>query len=276
MLQSLLPTTIGWYPSARYHFLEREQGVNEHILIFCVDGLGWYEIEGERHSVEPKQALLIPRGLPHSYGSDETNPWSIHWVHFLGTEADFFVYHLPVDEYMIPVDDDAASAIEQFFKESYDSFIGGFMLYRLIYCSQILRHLLGCLFFNNHFFSPVERKSRFQSLEPTLTFLHQNIHRSLSLAEMAEHAGLSASHFSFRFKQQTGYSPIDYFIHVKMQRACALLRVQSNSIAINQIAYEIGYKDPYYFSRIFKKVIGVSPEHYRATIRLHHTEPEED
>jgi len=188
----------------------------------------------------------------------------------MGTQADFFVYHLPIGENKIIVDPEAAPATEQLFKECYDSFIGGFVLYRLIYCSQILHHLLGRLFFNNILFSPMQRKSRFRSLESTLTFLHRNIHRNLSLAEMAEHADLSVSHFSFLFKQQTGYSPTNYFIHVKLQRACALLSLEDRTI--NEIAYEIGYEDPYYFSRIFKKVIGVSPQNYRATIDVDNAE----
>jgi len=270
MLQSLYPTDIGWYPSALYHYRDREEGADEHILIFCVDGLGWYEIEGERHSLEPKQALVIPRGVPHIYGADETNPWSIHWVHFVGTQADFFVCHLPFGENKITVDPEAAPATEQLFKECYDSFIGGFVLYRLIYCSQILHHLLGRLFFYNNMFSPVHHKNGILNLESTLTFLHCNIHRKLSLAEIAEHAGLSVSHFSFLFKEKTGYSPIDYFIHVKMQRACAMLSVENKTIY--EIAYEIGYEDPYYFSRIFKKVIGVSPQNYRETIGMDNAE----
>jgi AraC-like DNA-binding protein len=128
------------------------------------------------------------------------------------------------------------------------------------------------MFFNNIFFSPVQRKSPFRSLESTLTFLHENFHRNVSLAEMAEQAGLSVTHFSFLFKQQTGYSPVDYFIHVKMQRACTLLTLQPKTI--NEIAYELGYEDPYYFSRIFKKVVGVSPNYYRATTVSYNSEPE--
>jgi AraC family transcriptional regulator of arabinose operon len=264
MLQALIPTDIGWYPSAHYHYREREQGADEHILLFCVEGAGWYEINGERQSVEAGEALILPRGTAHTYGADETHPWSIHWVHFTGTEADFFVYHLPVGEYKLRVDAQSIAAIEQLFRECYDSFVGGFVLYRLIYCAQILHHLLGRLFFNNNQFSPVQRTSRFHSLEATLTFLHQNLHREVTLEEMAEHAGLSASHFSFLFKQQTGYSPINYFIHLKVQRACTLLSLTPKSI--HEIAYEIGYSDPYYFSRLFKKTMGVSPQHYRETV----------
>src|SRR5215475_9441299 len=58
MLQSLIPTDMGWFPSAQYHYREREQGADEHILIFCVDGAGWCEIAGERHTVQANEALL--------------------------------------------------------------------------------------------------------------------------------------------------------------------------------------------------------------------------
>jgi AraC-like DNA-binding protein len=263
MLQSLIPTDIGWFPQARYHYRERERGADEHILIFCVAGSGWYEIDRQQHHIGANEALLIPRGVPHIYGADENTPWSIHWVHFIGTEVDFFVYHLPAGEHTIPVDPQCAAAVEQLFNECYDSFVGGFVLYRFIYCAQILHHLLGRLFFDNNLFSPVQRTSRFRSLESALTYLHQNIHQELSLSEMAEQSGLSISHFSYLFKQQTGYSPMDYFIHLKMQRACTMLSLTQKTV--HEIAYEVGYSDPYYFSRIFKKVVGVSPRAYRET-----------
>src|SRR5688572_13041212 len=82
MLLPLMPTDIGWYPQALYHYREREEGADEHILIFCIEGKGWYEIEGVRQSIEANEAILIPRHVAHSYGSDEHDPWSIHWVHF--------------------------------------------------------------------------------------------------------------------------------------------------------------------------------------------------
>ncbi len=263
ILHPLLATDIGWYPQARYHYREREQGANAHILILCVQGAGWYEIGGQRRDLHASQALLLPRGVPHIYGADETDPWSIHWVHFKGTQGDYFAYQLPDNEYTLAIDPSTMAALERQFEECYDSFVGGFVQHRLIYCAQILHHLLGGLFFNNSAFSPTLRTSRFRSLEPTFTFLQQNIARLLTLSDMAEHANLSNSHFSHLFKQQTGYAPVDYFIHLKMQWACSLLSLTHKTVA--QIACEIGYDDPYYFSRLFKKVIGVSPRGYRET-----------
>jgi AraC family transcriptional regulator, arabinose operon regulatory protein len=264
LLQSLIPTDIGFYPQARYHYREREEGAQQHILIFCIEGSGWCQIDDQQHTVNPGEALLIPRSVPHIYGAADPSPWSIHWVHFNGTAANSYIYHLPENENVLSVDPQSCHAIESLFYECYESFVGGFVLHRLIFCAQLLQHLLGRLFFNNAAYSPVQRTSRFRSLESTLKYLHENITENLALSEMAAHADLSVSHFSYLFKQQTGYSPVDYFINLKMQHACQLLSFSSKSV--QQIAYEIGYDDPYYFSRIFKKVLGVSPRQYRESL----------
>ena len=83
----------------------------------------------------------------------------------------------------------------------------------------------------------------------------------LTLDHMVQHSRLSKSHFIRLFKDQTGHSPMDYFIQLKMQHACMLLVFRE--LTISQIGMDLGYKDPYYFSRAFRKVIGMSPTEYR-------------
>jgi AraC-like DNA-binding protein len=261
MISPLMPTDIGWYPNARYHYCERETGAAEHILILCADGQGWYEINGEHQAIDTGQALLIPKCTPHIYGASDHAPWSIHWVHFVGGNADFFAYQLPNHEYVLNVDSSTMQQIQQLFTDCCNAFATNFVVQRMIYASQTLNHLLASLFFNNPAFSPMLQTSHFHSLNSTLSYLQHNVHRALSLSEMAQHAQLSVSHFSRLFKEQTGYSPMDYFIHLKIQEACKLLVL--SRLSISEIAYELGYEDPYYFSRIFKKVMGTSPLQYR-------------
>jgi AraC family transcriptional regulator of arabinose operon len=162
------------------------------------------------------------------------------------------------------VDPQTVAALERLFHECYESFLGSFVLQRMIYISQTLHHLLGCLFFNNRAFSPTLRTSHFHDIQETVDFLRQNLDRSISLDEMAEHARLSKSHFVRLFKGQTGYSPVDYFIHLKMQHACMLLSLTDKTN--REIGLEVGYDDPYYFSRIFKKMIGIPPSRYRGAL----------
>src|SRR5690554_5362823 len=166
---------------------------------------------------------------------------------------------LPEGQYKLPVDPEATERLCELFSESYAAFAASFVLERMIYATQTLHHLLALLLFNNRAFSPA-LMNNLHSLDSTLAYLHQNIHHALSLAEMAEHARLSVSHFSRLFKKQTGYSPMNYFIHLKMQHACMLL---STRMSVREIAHALGYVDPYYFSHSFKKVVGMSPVNYR-------------
>ncbi len=60
LLHSLLATDIGWYPEARYHYCERPEGAAEHILIYCAAGVGWYEVGGQRQTLEAHEAVILP------------------------------------------------------------------------------------------------------------------------------------------------------------------------------------------------------------------------
>ena len=90
LVEPLIPTDMGWYPDARFHYCERKNGAQEHILILCLKGSGCYDIDGERGILQANHAILIPRNTPHVYWASDTDPWSIYWVHFKGSSADFF------------------------------------------------------------------------------------------------------------------------------------------------------------------------------------------
>ena len=63
-------------------------------------------------------------------------------------------------------------------------------------------------------------------------------------------------------KQKTGHSPLAYYNLLKIQEACNLL--DNTPMKLNQICYKLGIDDPYYFSRLFTKIMGMSPRNYRA------------
>ena len=99
-------------------------------------------------------------------------------------------------------------------------------------------------------------------INDTILYMQRELHRQLTVEDMALKQGLSTSHFSSLFRKATGMAPLDYFIHLKLQKACLLL--YSSDIKVKKVATEIGYDDPYYFSRLFKKYMKVSPDQYRA------------
>lgn len=92
--------------------------------------------------------------------------------------------------------------------------------------------------------------------------MKENIEKRLTLDEIARHVGYSTSHFLTLFNKRTGYSPLAYFNQLKIQQACQLL--DFSNMKINQICYKIGIEDTYYFSRLFRKIMGMSPRQYKS------------
>ncbi len=106
-----------------------------------------------------------------------------------------------------------------------------------------------------------------------IAFMLQHLNQPLQVATLAARANTSPSHFFVLFKRFAGSSPIDYFIRLRMRRACQLL--QAGSLHVKEVAAALGYDDPFYFSRVFKSTVHVAPSEYRAiaavTGRTHST-----
>jgi AraC-like DNA-binding protein len=95
--------------------------------------------------------------------------------------------------------------------------------------------------------------------------LSQQVERWWTVGEMAKHCGMSVNHFRTLFERQTGMRPKAYLERLKMMRAGE--RLCSSDDAVGVVANTFGYRDPYHFSRTFKRVVGLSPQHYRKTHR---------
>ncbi|TSJ44447.1 helix-turn-helix transcriptional regulator [Mucilaginibacter corticis] len=98
-------------------------------------------------------------------------------------------------------------------------------------------------------------------LDKSVGFMQGNLDKALALTEIADFLNYSVSHFSFRFKNKTSFSPIEYFNDLKIQKACQYLRF--TELRVKEIAEKIDFEDAFYFSRLFTGVMGSSPRAYR-------------
>jgi len=104
------------------------------------------------------------------------------------------------------------------------------------------------------------------SLEPLLRWLDENQHEKLSLERIARRAAMSARSVSRRFREQTGTTPAQWILKLRVRRAQQLL--ETSALSVERIAAEVGFGSTATFRDRFHRVIGESPQAYRRAFRL--------
>ena len=120
LINNLYVRKIGFFPRVKYHFLQKEHGCDYAMLIYCTEGKGWYRILGKQYTVEKYQYIIIPPGIPYSFGADEEDPWTIYWLHFQGKLRDQFLPSHPVPVTILPNEYSRLQDRLRLFEEIYD------------------------------------------------------------------------------------------------------------------------------------------------------------
>lgn len=253
-------TDIGYYPKARFHHRRRVNGADQHILIYCQEGKGSITVKKNAWLIQPGDCFIIPRRWPHEYSADEQDPWTIYWAHFTGDTAEALVAAAQQQwkghKIFLP---HAESRLE-LFDNIYQQLENGYYHEHLIYANMNFWAFLASCIYPDIYHSGKGGKEH-TTVDKAIDFMNKQLHRMLTLQEMAQSVNLSTSHFSLLFRTGTGFSPMEYFNHLKVQEACKYLLF--TSLRVKEIAARLGMQDPYYFSRLFSKVMGMSPNQYR-------------
>ncbi|MEX2234547.1 MAG: AraC family transcriptional regulator [Cyclobacteriaceae bacterium] len=256
-------TDLGNYPKAASHYVERAKGSPENIIFYCASGCGWYETEMGSFRVNSNQFFILPSNLKHRYGADSEDPWSIYWIMFSGKFSKGILGVDPIRYCFKPNTLLHSQKFLDLFEDMFETLSEGYTISNLLLSNM---NLWAILMLFIHQKVDKNRKLKDTPVSKIINFMKENIAKKLSVDEIAAVVALSSSHLYTLFKSQTGYSPLDYFIHLKIQFTCDYLN--DTSLRIKEIAQLVGYKDPYLFTRIFTKVMGQSPRKYRSALRV--------
>lgn len=258
--QGLFITDIGYYPKAEHHHRIREKGVGQYVLIYCVDGSGFYVVDGKRHEVKKNQYFILPIGKPHEYGSTEGHFWTVYWLHFCGKAAHVFAEGAATPQTINVTMQSRISERINIFDEILTTLHFGDSIEDLRYVSSLLSHFLASMRYLGQF-RRAKASAEKDIVEQAIHYMRENIENRITMAEVLRYVGYSQSHFSTVFKKKTGMSPLSYFNRLKVEHACKLLK--TTDLKVNMICYKVGIEDSLYFSRLFSKVMGMSPTDYR-------------
>jgi AraC-like DNA-binding protein len=259
-LLELSPSDVGHYPHARWHHRERPEGSPELIFLWCSQGQGWLTLADETFPILPGQAAVIPPGAPHIYGADHTSPWTIYWVHAVGPKIGEVQRLLGVRPRQPILTLGQDPGLAGLFEQMLSLLERGYSAQNLLGASLCLAQMVARVALGSNRPNGAAESTE-ERIENVISFMLNSLDRNLWVDELASHCKLSPSHFAALFKKRTGFSAIDFFLRLKMQRACRLL--ETSSTPIKEIASRLGIDDPLYFSRSFHRIYGCSPTEYR-------------
>lgn len=235
-----------WGPAVRDHFL----------IHYVISGKGSYECGGRTYSVGAGDLFLVYPNEIVSYSADMEDPWQYCWVGFNGTEVQRMLELTPFrrDNLVLSLpDEELCRRLTDIYDARGNKPTDELnMIGRLYLFLGKLIDLRGC--------DRDETDVTSDYIENALKFIQYNYSHSIDISSIAASIGISRSHLYRVFIKHLGLSPNDYLTQYRINRACSLLR--NSKLTISNIANSVGYDDPLYFSRVFKKVKGVSPSIY--------------
>jgi AraC-like DNA-binding protein len=256
------------YPSMDHpdqYFFTWNKGriLNEFHLVLITKGEGIFESNATgKVTVSNGDIFLIFPETWHRYKPKKRIGWTERWIGFSGKIAAQFLKNGFFNKNKPIISGCNKPSILSYFNELFKLFDEEPFGYQKIasgLCFQLLAEIHNIKIAGNRIENlnsiVVEAKKE----------MYRNLQENIDLKKIASNLGISYSKFRIDFKKQTGSSPLQYFLLLKIEKAKELLLNTNKSQ--KEIAFEMGFESDYYFNRLFKQKTGITPGNYRTTIR---------
>ena len=257
----ILVTAAGYYRVHTSEVIEtdRPNGRGDYQLLYISAGKLHLYVDGEERIITKGNMLLFRPGETQIYNLYSADKPETYWVHFTGSDVDTLLdyYGMPKDEnvFFTGTSPDYQWLFKQMIQE--------LQLCRVNYedlLNMNLRHIF--LMINRFLKEGTELDSdALNEVERATHYFNENYNQNICIKDYAADRHMSDCWFNRTFKKVTKVTPMQYIIQLRMTNALNLL--EHTNYNIIQVANAVGYDDAYYFSRLFKKNVGVAPTEYR-------------
>ena len=257
----ILVTAAGYYRVHTSEVIEtdRPNGRGDYQLLYISAGKLHLYVDGEERIITKGNMLLFRPGETQIYNLYSADKPETYWVHFTGSDVD-----LLLDYYGMPKDENVFfTGTSPDYQWLFKQMIQELQLCRVNYedlLNMNLRHIF--LMINRFLKEGTELDSdALDEVERATHYFNENYNLNISIKDYASERHMSDCWFNRTFKHVTKVTPMQYIIQLRMTNALNLL--EHTNYNITQVANAVGYDDAYYFSRLFKKNVGVAPTEYR-------------
>lgn len=239
----------------------RPHGRSDYQLLYIASGKAFFTFENNSTEVCAGNMILY---RPHEYQQYiyylRDKP-EVYWIHFTGYDAASQLSHEPFTRNHI-----FHTGTSSHYRELFFQIIRELQVSRPC-CQELLPVLLQQLFLlirRNAAEGQAEKHRLQKEMEHAVHYFNENYFRSIEIEQYAASLHMSTCWFIRSFKQYMGMPPLQYLTSIRISRAKELLK--GTDYTISEIGAIVGYENPLYFSRIFKKQEGISPKGYRNKI----------
>ncbi len=243
-------------------------------LTVILSGNGKYHIEGNTYNVQAGDVIMCNPGVKHqSLEANEKEPI----IEFVAGFTDFHFTGMPENSitikdggYVLRMSSENRQEVKKRCYEMVAEYEANNLGKYFMMKAQLMQIVLVIL----REMQPVteqQKSCRFESynknyvVKKIISYLNENYACKISLDQIAQNLYLSPVYISKLFKEETGESPINYLIKIRLEKAKDMLEKEVQG-SVKSVAKNVGYDDVYHFSKLFKKYYGISPLNYRKKV----------
>ncbi|WP_052712254.1 AraC family transcriptional regulator [Domibacillus indicus] len=237
----------------------RKNDLNTYIFQYTLNGYGEIQADEQTLPVRPGEAFIAKVPSNHRYYlPKESTEWEFLFITLEGTKAEECWDYL-IKQFGFRIALENAGPLIFLLQKIYQFAVKEGIEDTFTSSAYAYEFIMGLYRFSKGI--DYVKTDMPDDIRMSIQFMTAHYHEPLSLDEIAGHAGLSKHYFTNKFQKYMKTTPIQFLAKIRMQKAMELLSTTNKTI--HEIAVETGYDNANYFSKVFKKMIGMSADSFR-------------
>jgi AraC-type DNA-binding domain-containing proteins len=246
--------------SRKWSSRHRNSGRADYLMMYVHSGEMKVRLSGNDAVIKAGTVVLYRPGQEQLYRHNDECPVKCYWAHFTGYGVELLLKSLDFGEegvFNIGINNEIPSLVKIMINDIHTRNVG----YKTIAVSLFMQVLTIISRKSLRNVNKEYKKAVDDIISLSLDYIHINYMKDIAVSELSQMNMLSTNRYIKVFKRELGVTPREYIIRLRLEKACELLG--GTNFNIKQISSMVGMENQMYFSRLFKKYLGMTPSTYK-------------